>query len=488
MKKTILTILLLTLSAFLITACEQEQYDADKLLILTSSFPLYEFAREIAPEEDVRMIVPPGVDIHHYDLKPSDLVLLERADLIIFIGEEMEPWLDNILNQRNYETLQATKHTNLIKAKHGHSQDDERDDERDNNYNNDNYDSELEQLIKEIDYIIHEWEDGDLTADEALEEIEDLIHDFPNKNALIERIDYLIHEWEDGDLTADEAMEQIEDAIHNYNPELEQLIKEIDYIIHEWEDGDLSAEEALEEIEDLIHDFPNKNALIERIDYLIHEWEDGDLSADEAMEQIEDAIHDYENHDEDNEHDDERDDVHRHDSEYDPHVWLDFENSIEIVNAITSRLSTIKPENAQEYRTNADEYIKELRKLDKKYAEELANCETRYFITSHDAFGYLANKYDLKQIPIRGLSAEQEPSPRTMTTIIKEAREHNIRHVFFEELASPRISQALANEIGAETLMITPAENIPAKDFGQKTFIEVMNQNLENLKQGLRCN
>jgi zinc transport system substrate-binding protein len=411
MKKTILTILLLTLSAFLITACEQEQYDADKLLILTSSFPLYEFAREIAPEEDVRMIVPPGVDIHHYDLKPSDLVLLERADLIIFIGEEMEPWLDNILNQRNYETLQATKHTNLIKAKHGHSQDDERDDERDNNYNNDNYDSELEQLIKEIDYIIHEWEDGDLTADEALEEIEDLIHDFPNKNALIERIDYLIHEWEDGD-----------------------------------------------------------------------------LSADEAMEQIEDAIHDYENHDEDNEHDDERDDVHRHDSEYDPHVWLDFENSIEIVNAITSRLSTIKTENAQEYRTNADEYIKELRKLDKKYAEELANCETRYFITSHDAFGYLANKYDLKQIPIRGLSAEQEPSPRVMTTIIKEAREHNIRHVFFEDLASPRISQALANEIGAETLMITPAENIPAKDFGQKTFIEVMNQNLENLKQGLRCN
>jgi zinc transport system substrate-binding protein len=157
------------------------------------------------------------------------------------------------------------------------------------------------------------------------------------------------------------------------------------------------------------------------------------------------------------------------------------------VNAITTKLSTMNPEQTETYRANADEYIKKLRQLDQNYQTGLRNCEINAFITNHDSFRYLANKYDLKQIPIRGLSAEQEPSPKTITNIIKEAREHDIKHVFFEELASPRVSEALAKEIGAETLMLSPGENIPAKDFGQKTFIDLMNQNLENLRIGLRC-
>ena len=391
----------MTMLALIIFAgCTQTQRDEEQLLILASTFPMYEFAREVAPQEDVQMLIPPGVDVHHYDLRPSDLIKLNQADLIIFIGEDMEPWLDSVLDiegKHKDNTLEATKHTKLIKANgHGHEHEDE-----------------LEHLIDEIDHIIHEWEDGDITAEDAMNEIEDLIHD------------HLEHESED-----------------EHEHELDHLLEKLDRIIHEWEEGDITAEDALEEIEDLIHE------------YLEHEEGDD----------------------------------HAHDSEYDPHVWLDFENSIEIVNAITSKLAQLKPENAQEYRQNADAYIAKLRELDRNYKQTLETCEIREFITNHDSFRYLAQKYDLKQIPIRGLSAEQEPSPRTIANIINEAREYEIRHVFFEELASPSVSNAIANEIGAQTLMITPAENIPQRDFGQKTFIDIMNENLENLKIGLRCN
>jgi zinc transport system substrate-binding protein len=400
MKKTILTITLLTL--LLITGCAQEQRNQEELLIITSSFPLYEFAREIAGETDqVEMLIPPGTDVHHYDLKPSDLIKLEQADLIIFIGEEMEPWLETILDlegKHKDKTIQATKKVQLIKAKHEH--------DHDENNVHDEDEHEIEHIIKKIDYVIHEWEDNNIGAEEALEEIEKIMHNAKNKNS---------------------------------------LIHEIDYVIHEWEDNNIGAEEALEEIEQIIHK------------YLDHE-------------------HDYED-----EHD------HAHDSEYDPHVWLDFENNIEIVNAITSKLSTLKPENKETYRKNANEYIQQLRELHNNYEETLRNCETRTFITNHDSFRYLANKYDLKQIPIRGLSAEQEPNPRTIANIIKEAKEHDVRHVFFEELASPRVSEALAKELKAETLMISPGENIPARDWGRKTFIDLMQENLENLKIGLRC-
>ena len=419
MKKTILIMTMLAL--IVLAGCTQTQRNEEELLIIASTFPMYEFARAVAPQENVEMLVPPGVDVHHHDLRPSDLIKLDSADLIIFTGEEMEPWLERVLDiegKHKGRTLKATEKTQLIKAENGHS--------HDHDEHGHDHDDELKHLIEKIDHVVHEWEDGDILADDAMDAIEELLHE------------YLEHGH-------DHEHDEKDEHGHDHDDELEHLIEKIDYLVHEWEDGDILADDAMDEIEELLHE------------YLEHE-------------------HDDDGHD------------HSHDSEYDPHVWLDFENSIEIVNAIASKLSNIKPEREQEYRQNADNYIRELRELDQNYGQGLQNCETRAFITNHDSFRYLAQKYDLEQIPIRGLSAEQEPSPRTIANIIQEAREHDIRHVFFEELASPRVSEAIAREIGAETLMLTPAENVPARDFGQRTFIDIMTQNLENLKVGLRCN
>ena len=472
MKKTILTITILALIT--LAGCAQQQTN-DELLILASSFPLYEFAREIAPNENIEMLIPPGTDVHHHDLRPSDLIKIDRAHLIIFTGEEMEPWLESVLDlegKHKDKTLKATNKVKLIRAEENHHEHDNNDHDYHNHHDSHDYDD-------------HEHDEND-NHEQDHDEHEHHSH-FENKTKkLLQELDAIIHDWEDNKITNEQAIQKIDEALHkeqedhdheheeheDYEEERNQIEQALHEIFHEWEDGEITLEQALNEFEETIHKHKKHN--------------DNHKNHNDHDEHHDDHSHEHDEHD--YEHDHEHDDHHHHHSEYDPHVWLDFENSIEIVNAITTRLSQLRPENAQEYRKNADNYVKELRNMHRKYQEELENCEIRYFITNHDSFRYLAQKYDLKQIPIRGLSAEQEPSPRTIANIINEAREHDIRHVFFEELASPRVSEAIAKEIGAETLMLTPAENLPARDFGQKTFLDLMNENLEALKTGLRCN
>ncbi|MFW6311477.1 MAG: metal ABC transporter substrate-binding protein, partial [Nanoarchaeota archaeon] len=109
---------------------------SDKLTILASTFPLYEFAKEIAPNENVQMIIPPGVDIHHYELKPSDIRKIDNADLIIYLGEDAEPWLESVLDiegKHKNKTINAIQEVDdLIKTNDAHDDEhvaDESDDE-----------------------------------------------------------------------------------------------------------------------------------------------------------------------------------------------------------------------------------------------------------------------------------------------------------------------------------------------------------------------
>jgi polyhydroxyalkanoate synthesis regulator phasin len=77
---------------------------------------------------------------------------------------------------------------------------------------------DAEAALHEIDEIIHDWEDGHLTAEEALEFIDDIIHDLPAsaRTGVLAEIDHIVHEWEDGDLTAEEALQMIDALVHGH--------------------------------------------------------------------------------------------------------------------------------------------------------------------------------------------------------------------------------------------------------------------------------
>ena len=196
------------------------------------------------------------------------------------------------------------------------------------------------------------------------------------------------------------------------------------------------------------------------------------------------------NHDQDaNQEDNHQKKTGKHDHDHsgkDPHIWLDPLNAKTIVDNILAGLVKIDEKNKATYEYNAEAYKKELDKLHEEYQTGLANAKLKEFVTSHAAFGYLAKRYNLIQVPVRGLTVESEPSPADMANIVKLAQEKNIKYIFFEALVSPKVSEAIASELKGQTLVLDPLESLSDQDIAAgKDYLSVMRENLKNLKIAL---
>src|SRR5207244_12953616 len=86
-------------------------------------------------------------------------------------------------------------------------------------------------------------------------------------------------------------------------------------------------------------------------------------------------------------------------------------------------------------------------RLARAYRPGLAHCARNEIVTSHAAFGYLAQRYGLVQVPITGLSPESEPTPGQLANVVKLVRRTHATTVFFETLVSPRLSETVAREV-----------------------------------------
>ncbi len=203
--------------------------------------------------------------------------------------------------------------------------------------------------------------------------------------------------------------------------------------------------------------------------------------AGEVFATLEGEVHEDEEHEEEDESEAEE-------RVADPHVWLSPEIAIRIVDRIEQGYAKIDPENAQYYADNATSLTSRIAELDTKYRQGLAQCISRDIVTSHAAFGYLAQEFDLRQVPISGLSPEEEPSTRELAEIADFAKTNNFTYIFFESLASPKLSQAIATEVGAQTLVLDPIEGLTASDIASgNNYFTVMENNLVNLQTALQC-
>jgi len=170
----------------------------------------------------------------------------------------------------------------------------------------------------------------------------------------------------------------------------------------------------------------------------------------------------------------------------DPHVWLNPLNAISQSKAIYQALSKKDPAHAVYYQSNYDNLVTELEKLDQEYRETLQNTVHKEFIVAHASFGYLAKEYGLTQIPIRGLTAEGEPSPTKLKQVISLAQEHGLKYIFYEPLLDPQASEVIAEELGVQTLELNPLGNLTEEQIEQgEDYFSVMRQNLANLKIAL---
>lgn len=170
---------------------------------------------------------------------------------------------------------------------------------------------------------------------------------------------------------------------------------------------------------------------------------------------------------------------------YDPHIWLDPANMVLMANAVSKRLIAIDPDRSDFYIANTAALVAELEALDREFTTGLANCEQKEIVTSHDAFGYLANAYGFEQHGIAGLSPESEPSPARLVEISEMVKAEGITTIYYETLVSPAIAETVANETGATTAVLDPIEGLV--EGSTDTFITVMQANLQALIKGQTC-
>lgn len=172
----------------------------------------------------------------------------------------------------------------------------------------------------------------------------------------------------------------------------------------------------------------------------------------------------------------------------DPHFWLDPVLAQQIVTNIRDGLIQADPSHADQYTKNAAAYNKQLQQLDHDFKTGLASCQGDTIITAHEAFGYLAKRYNLQVEAISGVSPDQEPSPAKLAEISQLARDKDIRYIFFESLVSPRLADTIAQEVGAKTLVFDPLEGLTNEDQQHgKNYLSVQRENLANLRIALTC-
>ncbi|MFK5583774.1 metal ABC transporter substrate-binding protein [Serinicoccus sp. LYQ131] len=170
----------------------------------------------------------------------------------------------------------------------------------------------------------------------------------------------------------------------------------------------------------------------------------------------------------------------------DPHFWLDPVRYGQVGEVIAERLGELDPEHAEDYTANAAEVVAELDALDEELSTGLATCESRDLVTTHEAFGYLAARYDLHQMGITGISPESEPSPARLAEVSSQVEELGVSTVYAEPILTDAIASTIARETGTTVLTLDPLEGLTDASAGED-YLEVMRANLDSLRDGLGC-
>jgi len=173
----------------------------------------------------------------------------------------------------------------------------------------------------------------------------------------------------------------------------------------------------------------------------------------------------------------------------DPHVWLDPVLMADVVHVVEDALARADPDHAQAYRRNADDLRAELRRLDETYRAGLASCARDLVVSAHDAFGYLTDRYGLRNEGVAGLSPDAEPDARRLAELADLARDEGVTTVFTEELLSPEIAETLASEAGGlRTDVLNPLEALTGEQRrAGDDYVSVMEDNLAKIRAALGC-
>lgn len=185
----------------------------------------------------------------------------------------------------------------------------------------------------------------------------------------------------------------------------------------------------------------------------------------------------------------EGEDPHAHDApEYDEHIWTSPKNAEAMVAALADRLCALDPEGAETYRDNAEEYIAQIDELDRAIAEVVENGTRRELVfADRFPFLYFVRQYGLDYVAaFPSCTADTEPTPQTMLSLIQRVVEDNIPAVYTIELSTQAVAKTVAEETGAKILTMHSMQTVTQDEFDAgETWVSLMTKNVEALREGL---
>lgn len=169
------------------------------------------------------------------------------------------------------------------------------------------------------------------------------------------------------------------------------------------------------------------------------------------------------------------------DGKTDPHVWISPKLAMQQVTKISKAFIKADPAHKQEYTANTQKYLADLAQLDKEFAQLQHLSNRHFFATNHSAFAHLAKDYNLTMLAVMGLSPEAEPTPGDLQKVIQTIQKNNLRYIFFETLASPKLAELVAQETGAQAAVLDPIEGVTAER--KASYLDLQKQNLAALQK-----
>ena len=474
---------------------ETEEASADKLKIVTTIFPEYDWVRQIAGDQisnmELTMLLDNGVDLHSYQPTADDIMKISDCDIFVYVGGESDEWVEDALKEAVNKDMQVINLLEVLKdtvkteeavpgmqAEEGHNHgvaDFADSDVKDRNLSD--WDGEWQSVYPYVldgtlDSVMEKKaESGTKTAEEYKESY------IASYETDIEKISIdgstITYTRKDGTSTATYDSEGFyirhkDDGSKQVRYKYQKVSGDVDaptYIV--FSDHNISSAEP-----EHFHLYFGEDGF----DSLVEEGKHfptfypasltGTEIADEMLEHEE--------------------------KEYDEHVWLSLKNAQTLSNAIASALETADPANKETYAANAASYVEKLAALDEQYQEAVNSASQKTLLFGDRfPFRYLVDDYGLSYYAaFAGCSAESEASFETISFLAQKVDELGLKNVLTIEKSDQKIAKTIienTKDKNQNILTLDSMQSTTSDDVANgTTYLSVMENNLNVLKEALQ--
>lgn len=500
MKKRISIILAVVMALLCLAACGQNKskYSSknDKIKVVTTIFPEYDWVREIAGENsnvDITMLLDNGVDLHSYQPTAEDIMKISSCDMFIYVGGESDEWVEDALKESVNKNMKVINLLDVLKDtvkteeampgmqseeghNHGYSHFDD----------SDVQDRSLTDWSGEWQSVYPYIENGDL--DEVME-----------------------RKAESGDKTAEEYKKYYETG---YKTDVEKMSINGEEGTMEFTKNGVTSKAKYEYKGYKIYDYSSENRgvryFFESVDNASDapkyvQFSDHGISPSKA-----EHYHIYAGNDSFDALSEEMDNwptyypagmtsneikedmLEHEEKEYDEHVWLSLRNAEKLCDAIADSLCDIDSENKNVYSTNAAVYKNKLKELDDQYQNVVKNSTNKTLLFGDRfPFRYMVDDYGLKYYAaFAGCSAESEASFETISFLAKKVDELGLKNVMTIEKSDKKIANTIISNTknkNQKIFELNSLQSTTSKDVKNGvTYLSVMKSNLNVLKEALQ--